>query len=265
MSTPVKSQLHLVLYRGFPVSNAYVWSPFVTKLEARLRFAKLQFRTDQGSMSKAPRGKIPYIEIAHPNQDPPTSLGDTSLIIQRLIDDGVCQDLNETLSPIVRAQDAAIRALLEDKLAFYQSSERWHDNYDTMRSGVLGAIPWPIQPLIGLLAYRGVTRTLYGQGTGRFSSDELAGFRRDVWGHINAFLSEARLTAPDLQTPFWVLGGKNPSEADATVFGFIASGLGCAAAPDSKEIIKSYPVLVEYAKRIHDVYFEEYALWEGDV
>ncbi|KAI3532389.1 hypothetical protein CSPX01_13487 [Colletotrichum filicis] len=248
MSTPVKSQLHLVLYRGFPISNSYVWSPFVTKLEARLRFAKLRFRIDQGSMSKSPRGKIPYIEIAQPNQDQPITLSDTSLIIQRLIDEDVCPDLNEPLSPIARAQDAAIRALLEDKLAFYQSAERWQDNYETMRSGVMNAIPWPIQNLIGLLAYRGVTRTLYGQGTGRFSSEELAEFRRDVWGH----------------TPFWVLGGKSPSEADATVFGFIASGLGCAAAPDSKGIIKSYPVLVDYAERIHYVYFEDYALWEED-
>ncbi|KAK1656496.1 glutathione S-transferase [Colletotrichum phormii] len=239
MSTPVKSQLHLVLYRGFPVSNTYVWSPFVTKLEARLRFAKLQFRIDQGSMSKLPRGKLPYIEITHPNQDQPTNLSDTSLIIQRLIDDDVCPDLNESLSPVVRAQDAAIRALLEDKLAFYQ----------------------PIQPLIGLLVYRGVTRTLYGQDTGRFSSEELAGFRRDVWGHVNALLSEARLTAPDIQTPFWVLGGKSPSEADATVFGFISSGL---VAPDSKGVIMSFPVLVDYAKRIHNVYFEEYALWDED-
>ncbi|KAK1707639.1 putative glutathione S-transferase [Colletotrichum lupini] len=259
MSTPVKSQLHLVLYRGFPISNSYVWSPFVTKLEARLRFAKLRFRIDQGSMSKSPRGKIPYIEIAQPNQDQPITLSDTSLIIQRLIDEDVCPDLNEPLSPIARAQDAAIRALLEDKLAFYQQ-----DNYETMRSGVMNAIPWPIQNLIGLLAYRGVTRTLYGQGTGRFSTEELAEFRRDVWGHVNALLSETRLTAPDLQTPFWVLGGKSPSEADATVFGFIASGLGCAAAPDSKGIIKSYPVLVDYAERIHYVYFEDYALWEED-
>lgn len=122
MSTPVRSQLHIVLYRGFPVSNSYVWSPFVTKLEARLRFAELRFRIDQGSMSKSPRGKIPYIEITQTNQDQPTVLSDTSLIIQRLVDDDVCPDLNEPLSPIARAQDAAIRALLEDKLAFYQVS-----------------------------------------------------------------------------------------------------------------------------------------------
>ncbi|KAL0938392.1 uncharacterized protein CTRU02_205002 [Colletotrichum truncatum] len=182
MDASLKNQASLVLYHGFPVSNAYVWSPFVTKLEARLRFASQWYRVEQGSMSKAPQGKIPYVEISHEGQEVPTALGDSTLITQRLIDDGACEDLNAALSPVSKAYDLAIRALLEGKLCFYQNHERWHENYETMRSGVLGAIPWPIQPLIGLLAYRGVTRTLYGQGTGRFTSDEIASFRRQVWG-----------------------------------------------------------------------------------
>lgn len=95
----------------------------------------------------------------------------------------------------------------------------------------MSSIPWPIRPLIGLLAYRGMARTLHGQGTGRFSSEEIAEFRHDVWADVDALLAEARTKAPpaDGEAPFWVLGGSGPTEADATVYGFIATGLLCAA------------------------------------
>ncbi|KAI8316017.1 hypothetical protein K4K61_011964 [Colletotrichum sp. SAR11_59] len=228
MDASKKKLPDLVLHRGFPVSTSYVWSPFVTKLEARLRFARLKYRLDQGSMSQAPRGKVPYIEFTPNGQDRPLALGDSSLIIHHLVDNDICEDLNESLPPAARAHDMALRALFEEKLYFYQGMERWHDNYETMKSGVMGTIPWPIQPLIGLLAYRGLTRTL-----------------------PNA--------------PFWILGGSEPSEADATVFGFIASGLVCNASPDTQRVIRSYPVLVDYAKRIHEHYFSEYQLWDDEM
>ncbi|KAK2738108.1 glutathione s-transferase [Colletotrichum kahawae] len=239
MDTFQKQRPGLVLYRGFPVSTSYVWSPFVTKLEARLRFARLKYRLDQGSMSKAPRGKVPYLEFAPEGQEGPLALGDSSLIIQHLVDNDICEDLNKSLSPAAKAHDMAVRTLFEEKLYFYQGMERWHDNYETMRSGVMG--------------------------TGRFTSAEVASFRHDIWENANALLAEARLTVPGPNAPFWILGGSEPSEADATVFGFIASGLVCNAAPDTQSVIRSYPVLVDYAKRIHEHYFSEYKLWDDEI
>ncbi|WYZ39582.1 hypothetical protein EsH8_III_001496 [Colletotrichum jinshuiense] len=124
MSASPQNQPDLVLFRGFPATNNYVWSPFVTKLEARLRFAGLKYRADQGSMGKAPRGKIPYIEITPTGEGKPIVLGDSGLIIQSLVDDNISKDFNATLSPVARAHDTAIRARLEDKLYFYQASSR---------------------------------------------------------------------------------------------------------------------------------------------
>jgi len=116
----LKSQLNITLYRGFLDSGAYVWSPFVTKLEARLRFAGLAYKTEPGSLQKAPRGKIPYIAISKASSEPPTILADTTLICESLIENGLVDDLNADLSLVGKAQDLAFRALLEDKLYFYQ-------------------------------------------------------------------------------------------------------------------------------------------------
>jgi hypothetical protein len=49
-------------------------------------------------------------------------LGDSTLIISKLEDDGLLDDLNSKLSPVEKANDLALRALLEDKLYFYQVS-----------------------------------------------------------------------------------------------------------------------------------------------
>ena len=132
MASPLTPPLDITLYRGFPGSGKYVWSPFVTKLEARLRFAGLSssYRTEAGSLSKAPKGKIPYVSIISSKTDagsgvsagPPTVLADSTLIIQKLVEEGVVEDLNASLSPTEKAHDLALQALLEDKLYFYQVS-----------------------------------------------------------------------------------------------------------------------------------------------
>lgn len=109
----------LILYRGFPERGAYVWSPFVTKLEARLRFARVSYQVETGSPRVAPRGKIPYISASLASTAEPVMLSDSQLISDTLADEGVLPKLNDALSPAERALDASVKALVEDKLAFY--------------------------------------------------------------------------------------------------------------------------------------------------
>lgn len=105
------------------------------------------------------------------------------------------------------------------------------ENYYPMREHILSALPYPMRVVVGLLIYRNTTRTLRGQGTSRYSADEIRSFRREIWEGINDLLISARATAIVGATdwPFWVLGGERPTEADATLFGFIVSVLVCTA------------------------------------
>lgn len=109
----------ITVFRGFESSGYYTWSPFVTKLEARLRFAGVPYNVDSGSPMKAPRGKIPYVQLETPDESAQT-IGDSNLIIKHLIDEGVLGDCNAKMSLVDQAHDYAVRALLEDKLYFYQ-------------------------------------------------------------------------------------------------------------------------------------------------
>lgn len=174
----------LTLYRGFPISKTYVWSPFVTKLEARLRFAGLSYTVAQGAPLKGPRGKIPYLTIkryggggsssrevegegsspgvegSSPGVDTET-ISDSTLISEKLVKDGVAEDLNKGLNPVERAQDLALRALLEDKLYFYQvgfrffcflfffsRKERVEKKKSTLRTSLFAFLLRPFIPLL---------------------------------------------------------------------------------------------------------------------
>lgn len=113
-SAPGKALTKLTLYRGFDWPGRYTWSPFVCKLETRLRLAGVPYVAAPGHIRQSPRGKIPYVQLANGEQ-----MSDSTLITQRLINDGAIPDLNAGLLPLQRAQDLAWRALMEDKLYFY--------------------------------------------------------------------------------------------------------------------------------------------------
>lgn len=121
MADTNEDQTKLTVYRGWLDPGKHVWSPFVVKLEARLRFASVPYKIDSGSPRTGPKGKIPYVECPGHQLDgsDPAVLGDSTLIVKQLVEWNVLPDINSKASPVVRAQDLAIRALLEEKLYFY--------------------------------------------------------------------------------------------------------------------------------------------------
>jgi hypothetical protein len=90
-------------------------------------------------------------------------------------------------------------------------------------------MPWPVQVIVGNLVYNKQFRTLRGQGTGTFSAEEITVFRANIWETLNVLVSAAQAQYQDREGPFWLWGGDTPTEADATLFGFIVSALICEA------------------------------------
>lgn len=114
------SPSNITIFRGFPEKGCYTWSPFVTKLESRLRFGDISYNVDSGSPTKAPRGKVPYITFESDGQM--QSIADSGLIVNSFVESGYLKDLNAAISPVQKAQDLAIIALLENRLYFLQVS-----------------------------------------------------------------------------------------------------------------------------------------------
>lgn len=62
------------------------------------------------------------MKLSSPESGVETEIPDSSLIISTLVEDGVLPDINARLSPVEKARDLGVRALLEDKLYFVQVS-----------------------------------------------------------------------------------------------------------------------------------------------
>jgi hypothetical protein len=134
-----------------------------------------------------------------------------------------------------------------------------------MRPHVLQAIPWPVQIVVGLLAHRKQMAMLHGQGTARFTPAQLNGFKTDIWAAIEDLLVESKrrqvVAEQGRKEPFWVLGGERPSEADAVLYGFVTSALVCEAGPTTGRIVRGRETVLEWARRIHEIYFPDYDGW----
>jgi hypothetical protein len=276
MST--KSQPTIVLHRGPNRPGHYVWSPFVTKTEFRLRLAGLPYICGAGSPSSGPKGKVrptspysipkPLLLTPHPkipyislSTSPPSILSDSTLIPKTLIAMNLMPDLNARLSPKDAATDLALRTLLEDKLHYCNIKERWIDHFPIMRDYVLSAIPMPAREAVGNLAYTANVRKLDEQGMSRFSDEEVSAFRREIWESVNAFLGESREKAGG--DCWWVLGGDGPTEVDTTVYGYVVSALVAEAGPESGKLVKGmFPGVVEWAEGVHERWFGEYEIWK---
>jgi hypothetical protein len=114
------ASMAITVFRGWDTPGKYVWSTFVTKLEARLRFSGVKYTVAAGSMAAAPRSKVPYMECQAVDAGAaPVLLSDTALITKDFIRQGFFNDLNATLSPTEKALDASLKALLEEKLYWY--------------------------------------------------------------------------------------------------------------------------------------------------
>lgn len=98
-----------------------------------------------------------------------------------------------------------------------------------MRKTILGHLPWLIQVIVGNIVYRKQIRTLHGQGTLRFTPEEISAFQAEIWAKLNGLLEAARAQRRERGAPFWVWATDGPADADATLFGFIVSALICDA------------------------------------
>ncbi len=184
-------------------------SPFVTKAETLLRMSKLPFEKALMSFSKAPKGKIPYIE------DDGELLGDSTFIRWHL-EKKYGIDFDKGLTTEQRATAWAFEKMAEDNLYWVMVDTRWMDDANFKRGPreFFKAAPAVIRPLVVKMIRRRVSKSLHSQGMGRHSSKEIAelGSRslQSIADHLGS-------------NPFFM--GAEPTGADATIFAFVVGAM----------------------------------------
>jgi glutathione S-transferase len=193
----------ITLYNFGPAFGLPDPSPFVMKVETLLRMAK-PYRTDSTGFSKAPKGKIPYIE------DDGVIVPD-STFIRWHIEKKYRVDFDEGLDAGQRASAWAFEKMAEDQLYWVGVSDRWTDDAN-FRNGPLRffqKVPAPVRPVVAAMIRRKVRGALRAHGMGRHSREEIATLGTRSIDAIADFLGDK---------PF--LFGADPTGADATVFAF---------------------------------------------
>jgi glutathione S-transferase len=220
----------ITLYTFGPAFGLPDPSPFVTKAEVLLKMAGLPYRIDTSGFSKAPKGKLPYID------DDGEFIADSTFIRWHL-ERKYGIDFDRGLSPEERAVAWALEKMLEEHLYWAVVHDRWLDdaNFEKGPKTFFAKIPALLRPFVIPMIRRRVRQALRAQGLGRHAhADIMALGTRSIEATAD-FLGEK---------PFMM--GAEPKGVDATAFAFIA-GVLCPhfetplrAAAERRENLKRY-------------------------
>jgi len=217
-------------------------SPFVTKTEVLLKMAGLAYRTDSTGFSKAPKGKLPYIE------DDGIKIAD-STFIRRHIETKYGFDFDPGLNAEQKAVAWAFEKMAEDNLYWTVLDSRWNDdgNFDKGPRSFFKSAPAPIRPLVVAMVRRQVRKSLRAHGIGRHKPDEIAMLGCRSVDAIAAYLGDK---------PFFMAA--RPTGVDATMFAFVASVLCPAFVSSMRDVAERHDNLRRYAGRMTARYYGEY-------
>jgi glutathione S-transferase len=216
-------------------------SPFVIKAMLLLKFAGLKYAVNARGFSRAPKGKLPYI-------DDNGTIVDDSTFIRFHIEKTRGVDFDAKLSAVERAQSWAIEKLCEDHLRWIGVRARWMNdaNFERGLSIMFNRLPLTARSVAKWVFRRKMARTLWFQGIGRLSEEEVATLgRRDI-DALSTLLADK---------PY--LFGDSPCAADAALFAFIAMTLENVTLSPTRDAALAKPNLVAYRDRILSAYFPE--------
>jgi glutathione S-transferase len=231
----------ITLYTFGPAFGLPDPSPFVMKAEVLLKMAKLAYRTDTGGFSKAPKGKLPYID------DDGTIVAD-STFIRWHIEKKYRIDFDRGLDAPQRATAWAFEKMIEDNLYWVIVRDRWMDDAN-FRNGPIrffDRVPAPIRPFVAALIRRKVRGALHGHGLGRHSNDEILALGARSIAAIADFLADK---------PFFF--GAEPTGVDATVFAFVAGTLCPHFSSKTRTVAKRHDNLRRYVGRMTARFYPE--------
>lgn len=234
----------ITLYTFGPAFGLPDASPFVTKAEMLLKLAGLPYQARRGSLRRAPKGKLPYLD------DMGRIVADSTLIRWH-IEKTYHIDFDAGLSAAERGIAWAAEKLMEDHLYWAVARVRWLDqaNFDKGPAQFFRGVPAPVRGLAERLVRYKVRKTLWGQGLGRHSEEDLV-----------ALASKGVTSIADILGDKPYLMGNAPCGADATLFAFAGSLLCPVFDTPIRTAAEGHANLVAYMERMRAEFYPELAL-----
>jgi glutathione S-transferase len=228
------------LFKFKPAADLPDPSPFCMKVETFLKMAQMDYENVEiNDPRKGPKGKLPFI------QDGTTVIGDSSLIIDYLTDK-YKPDIDKLLSAQQAAVGYCITKMLEEHFYWIVVYSRWIDDrsWPGVRDMLFASVPQPLRSVIAGFFRHRVKRTLYGQGIGRHTSEEIYAMGRRDLQAVSDILDENDFIL-----------GERPSSFDCSVHAFVAGAIQCSFDTPLKTSGRALPNLVEYNDRMNALYY----------
>lgn len=231
----------ITLYTFGPAFGLPDASPFVTKAEMLLKLAGLPYQARPGSLRRAPKGKLPYLD------DMGRIVADSTMIRWH-IEKTYHIDFDAGLSAAERGIAWAAEKLMEDHLYWAVARVRWLDqaNFDKGPAQFFRGVPAPVRGLAERLVRYKVRKTLWGQGLGRHSEEDLV-----------ALASKGVTSIADILGDKPYLMGDLPCGADATLFAFAGSLLCPVFDTPIRTAAEGHANLVAYMERMRAEFYPE--------
>jgi glutathione S-transferase len=232
----------ITLYSFGPFFGLPDASPFVLKAMTLLKLAGLDYVENHKGYSRAPKGKLPFID------DDGTIVADTTFIRSH-IERKYGFDFDAGLSAEQRATGWAIEKMLEEHFYWTLVHTRWIDdaNFAGSSAQFFAGVPALIRPILTAIVRRKIAASLKAQGIGRHSGAEIAELgRRDIEA-LSVLLGDKTY-----------LFGDTPCGTDATAFAFVAESISPKIASPMREATLAKANLVAYRDRMLAAYFPKF-------
>jgi len=222
-------------------------SPFVVKVDLFMRMAGIPYQVKRGAkyLKVAPKGKLPFID------DGGTVIADSEAIITYLTKH-YHVTLDAELTAEQHAQAYFITKSLDEGLYWYLVYSRWalDDSWPLTNNAFFATLPVPVRWFLPNIIRKAVKKNLYGQGTGRHSTEEILAMTDKTLQALSAMLAEKDFFFGDKYTSF-----------DAAVYShlceFISVRFDCGYESKFTKKAKTYQNLVQFCQRIEDKFYQE--------
>lgn len=222
---------------AFSVPNI---SPYCLKLETFLRLSGQRYVVKALSDPRqGPKGKLPFIELDG------EVIADSAIIL-RSLSKRFKLDLDSHLDASGLGRNVAITRLCDEHLVHILVYFRWVDakGWQQIKQAFFGRLTPPLSWFVPALVQRKVRNSLYSQGIGRHSRDELLAFAREDLQALHDLLGSADY-----------FGGARPCSADAAAYGVLANLIFCTLETPLNRMAREFPALVAYCERLRAAYW----------
>jgi glutathione S-transferase len=230
----------ITLYQFAPSFGLRNASPFCLKLETYLRMAELPYTVVVAAdLSKAPKGKIPYI------QDGDKIIGDSTLVID-YFKATYGDPLDSHLTATERAIALAMQRLIEENLYWALVYSRWEvdENWQLVKTEYFGMMRPALQEVLPDVFRKATRKNLNGHGMGRHTTDEVFTIGQKDITALADFLGDQ---------PFFM--GDRPTSLDASAYGMIVNLLCPKLSSPLLDHAHQFPQFAAYCQRMEQRYY----------